>query len=199
MRCAAGHGGADASQTGASLRTGFTRFYEIFGLIVSAAATIAGAALFVIMWLIDANVFGRKILNSPVPSSIEVTEALMAVAIMLSLAYTQRTGEHLRVTLLTRRLGFAWQRSLYVFAALAGCLLFAAFSYALFEFALRSIRVGEYVWGAYFRFPIYPVKVLMCIGTIFLSIQFLLDAIRVGIVGEINLKDDLTDGTNLNG
>lgn len=171
----------------------FLQFQSAYAKAMSVFATIGGIATFTIMVLIDANALGRKIFNAPVPGSVELTEALMALLIMLPMAYTQCKGEHLRVTLLLDHLPYPLRRFLFTVTTIFAALFVAAMAYALYLFALRSFRIDEYVWGAHFRFPIYPVKGLICVGAAMLSFQFMLDAIRVGIFNLAAERDGILE------
>lgn len=171
----------------------FLSVYELYGRLLRAVAIVAGAATFAIMLLIDASAFGRKLLNAPVPASVEITESLMTVAIMLPMGYALFTGNHLRVTLLSAHFPPAVRRWLFVAAMVIGFAFFAAFTWSTYLFALRSYRIDEHVWGATIRFPLYPAKAAICAGSLLLAVQFLLDAIRLGVFGLHRREDDLGD------
>lgn len=175
------------------MRDVFFRMYDVYGGVLRAFAILSGVATFAIMWLIDASAFGRKILNAPVPASVEITQSLMAVAIMLPMAYALRSGSHLRVTLFTERLPAPVRRWLLVLAMIIGFGLFAVVTWSTFLFALRSYRIDEHVWGATIRFPVYPAKGAICLGSLLLSLQFLLDAVRLGVFGVVREEDEIAD------
>lgn len=169
----------------------FSTVYRTYGNLVSAAATIAGIAIFALMWINDANVVMRYFLNAPVMGAVEISQALLVLGIMLGMAFTQASGGHVRVTLLTRLLPPRGGEIAYALAALIGFFVFCAVTYSTFGYALRSYQVNEYAWGATLRFPLYPVKAAACLGALLLAIQFLLDAIRVGVFGLTEKRDDL--------
>ena len=50
--------------------------------------------------------------------------------------------------------------------------------YATGSEAIRSVRVGEYLYGST-RFPIYPSRILVAFGMLLLSLQFVVDFFRV--------------------
>lgn len=170
----------------------FLRIYRIYGRLVSMMAVIAGTATFAMMWLVDANVLSRKFFNMPVMGSVEISQALLVFCIMLGLAYAQATGAHLRVTVLTERFSYGMNTALFTIAMICGFVLFATLARSSFGFAVRSYNIGEQVWGASVRFPLWPVKAAIPFGAALLSIQFLLDAIRVGVFGHVAEHDDIS-------
>ncbi len=98
----------------------FERLYQIYGCFVLALGMVAGAAVFGIMWLIDANILMRKLFNEPVTGTLEITEGALVLIIFLGLAYTQRRRGHIRVTLLTRYFPQSLRDLLYVLVLLVG-------------------------------------------------------------------------------
>lgn len=177
----------------------FMRIYRAYGKILGGFAVVAGISAFAIMWLVDANVLGRKLFNQPVLGSVEISQALLVISIMLGLPYAQSNGVHLRVTLIVghapRRIG----EILYGLAALAGCAVFAVLAYSGHSFALRAWTVGEEVWGASVRFPLWPVKAMIPLGAGLLSLQFLLDAVRVLVFRAVREEDEIVGGPSAEG
>ncbi len=150
---------------------------------------VAAAAAFITMLLVVANSLMRKGLNSPLEGTVEITRALLIVLIFFAIGYTQQQQGHIRVSLLTRHFSQTIQNGLNVFAMVVGCLFFAWASLATWNFAMESFVIGEQEWGS-IRFPLYPIKFVVSIGLILLSIQFFLDAIKEVLVakGLISVK-----------
>tara|TARA_B110000240_G_C13475795_1_gene442977 strand:+ start:456 stop:1016 length:561 start_codon:yes stop_codon:yes gene_type:complete len=180
----------------------FMSIYRGYGQMLGAIAVIAGIATFGMMWLVDANVLSRKLLNKPVMGSVEISQALLVFCIMLGMPYAQVSGAHLRVTMIIGHAPRRISEVLFSLSALVGCIVFAFLAYSGYLFALRSWNVGEEVWGATIRFPLWPVKGVIPIGAGLLSLQFLLDAIRVLVFRQVMPKDDiantLTEGYTCN-
>jgi TRAP-type C4-dicarboxylate transport system permease small subunit len=177
----------------------FMQIYHAYGKVLGFFAVVAGISAFAIMWLVDANVLGRKIFNQPFMGSVEISQALLVTCIMLGMPYAQAKGVHLRVTLIVghapRRVG----EVLYGLAALGGCAVFAVLAYSSYSFALRAWNVGEEVWGASVRFPLWPVKAMIPLGAGLLSLQFLLDAVRVLVFRAVLDADEIVGGPSTEG
>lgn len=164
------------------MREIFDTVYRVYAKLLMVLAVIAAFGFFAIMWLIDLNSLSRKVFNAPITGTLEITEATMVIAILMPMAYTQMRGGHIRVTLLTKHLSPRWQRHLYTFTLAVGFVFCAWATYASFNFFLRSYAVDEHAWGTV-SFPIYPSKGAVALGLLLLTIQFLLQVIRVGVFG----------------
>lgn len=141
-------------------------------------AVLAGVATFLIMWLIDVNVITRKLFNAPLPAGVELTQAVLPVAIMLPFGWTLATRHHVSSGFLTSRLSSRSNRILHIVWMLVGFVLFAAVTYGTWQYAMRSYRMGEQAWGATMRFPIWPSKMAVSLGTLLICVQFLLEALK---------------------
>lgn len=150
---------------------------RFMGRILYGATLIAGVITFVMMWLIDANALSRKVFNAPVPAGVELTQSLLTFAIMLPFGYVLLKGEHVNTVFLTSRFSHRTNVWLRFFWMSVGCLLFAAVTYGTFLFALRSYGMNEQVWGATIRFPVWPAKMVVSVGSALLCIQFAIEAL----------------------
>ena len=165
----------------------FERLYQAYGRFVLALGMVAGAAVFGIMWLIDANVLMRKLFNEPVTGTLEITEAALVLIIFLGLAYTQRRRGHIRVTLMTRHLPESLRHFLYFVVLLIGAGLTAWYTWAAYTYAIRSYNINEMEWGVLI-FQVWPIKAAIAVGWGLLSVQFLLDAVRAVFVAKGRLE-----------
>jgi TRAP-type mannitol/chloroaromatic compound transport system permease small subunit len=153
---------------------------DLYGRVLTWISLLAGTALFLLMFLVCANSLSRKLLNMPIHGTLEITEVVMPVIILLPLAYTQHRDGHIRVELLTNRLHPRAVQMLGVVTLLIAAVLFAIFAYASFNFAMRAWSVGETSWGA-LPLPIWPSKFVVSLGAGLLSLHFLLDGIAVAL------------------
>jgi hypothetical protein len=73
-----------------------------------------------------------------------------------------------------------------------GFLLFIAVTYSTFQYGMRAYRMNEQIWGATIQFPVWPSKLAVSAGALFLVIQFLLDALHAILIGdERDIDSDL--------
>jgi len=145
--------------------------------VLSAMATLSGAILFFMMFLVVINTMSRKFFNAPVSGAFEVTQSLLTLAIFLSIAYTQRAGGHISVNVLSRHFSTNGRRVMQVMAPLLGVICFVWVTYANWNFAYESYLTDEQEWGA-ITYPIWPVKMAMCGGLGLLAVQFFVEFLK---------------------
>ncbi|MFP1632819.1 TRAP transporter small permease subunit [Zhengella sp. ZM62] len=171
------------------MRSIFLKVHRFYGKALWAAAMLAGFLTFAIMCVIDLNAVLRKLVNWPLPAALEITQSLLVGAIMLPFAYTLLKRQHVNTVFFTSLLSKSTRRWLHLFWAVVGFLLFAAVTYGTFEYALRSYRLNEQTWGASIQFAIWPSKMAVSLGTLLISIQFLLDAIGTALIPDFHDPD----------
>jgi TRAP-type mannitol/chloroaromatic compound transport system permease small subunit len=155
----------------------FDTIYTRYGVFVKWFGLGAGISAFLMMFLIFADIIGRKFFNRPVEGAYEITESLLTFIIYLGVAYTQFEKGHVRVTLFTDRLKPKAQNAWFTIVYFIGCLFFVYAAYCMFCFAWDSWLVREVKWGTV-EYPLYPVKAIAGAGMFLLGIQFLMDSIR---------------------
>ncbi len=170
----------------------FLKIHRFYGKVLWAAAMLAGVLTFAIMCVIDLNALLRKLINWPLPAALEITQSLLVGAIMLPFAFTLLKREHVNTVFFTSMLSAKARRRLHLFWSVVGFLLFAAVTYGTFQYGLRSYRMNEQTWGASIQFAIWPSKMAVSLGTLLLSIQFLLDAIGTALIPDFH-KPEIED------
>lgn len=163
------------------MKTTILKLYEWNTHLLKWAAITAGGATFLIMWVIDINAFSRKLFNAPLPAGLELTTSLLPIAIMLPFGWALVMRQHVGSEFLTSQLPPSVTRWLHIFWMLVGFVLFMFVTYGTWQYAMRSFRMGEQVWGATLRFPLWPSKMAISLGTLLICIQFGLEALK-GIV-----------------
>lgn len=164
------------------MQSRFFAFHAFYGRMMSHVALFAGFILFGLMFLVCANSFMRKLFNAPIAGSMELTEALMPIVILLPMAFTQYRDGHIRVSMVLDRLPAGMRRALRTAMLFGAAAFFYWVTYATFAFALSAWHVGETAWGS-IRFPIWPSKFMVALGAGLLAVQFTLDALRLAFFG----------------
>jgi len=172
------------------VRDTFLKIYDYYGKALWGFAMLAGGLTFAIMLVICANALTRKLLNWPLPAALEITQALLVGAIMLPFAFTLLKREHVSTVFLTSRLSVGARRWLHLMWAVLGFLLFAAVTYGTYHYALRSYRMNEQIWGATIQFAVWPAKMAVSLGTLLITLQFLLDAVGFTLIRNFRAEDD---------
>jgi TRAP-type C4-dicarboxylate transport system permease small subunit len=167
----------------------FWNWYDRWlGWIVRAANLISAVCVLIMMVLVIADIFGRYLFNSPVPMTYEVGSFLMVFIVFLGLAYTQRTGAHIRVEFFTLHLPPRVRCILDMVASVLGLLLYLIIVYQSFIWSYTSWQVGDYVAGLV-NIPRWPSQFVVPLGSALLCLQFIADIMRR--VAELRAPDIL--------
>ncbi|MGQ9653994.1 MAG: TRAP transporter small permease subunit [Thermodesulfobacteriota bacterium] len=153
---------------------GLTHRLEHFHHVLS---YLSAAGMFMMMLPTVADVCGRLLFNTPLRGAFEFTGLVMAFVIYLGIPYAQTDRTHVRVSFLVDRMSLTTQRSVEVLVQFFSFAVTALVLYATTTQAVYSVRVGEYMYGST-RFPMWPSRVLVAFGLLFLGLQFLVDFLR---------------------
>ncbi|MCR9213273.1 MAG: TRAP transporter small permease [Proteobacteria bacterium] len=136
---------------------------------------ISALAIFCVMLLGVAQVFGRKLLNMPIPGYIDFIEQSMVIFAFFGIAYCQRLGGHVRMDLFMAKLS---GRTLYFFEALATLIGLAVLT-VLIETSwlhfLRAYELGDSTIDV--ELPIWPAKLIIPLAFCVLWVRFALQLI----------------------
>ncbi len=120
---------------------------------------IAALVILAIMLIGTYQVFGRKLLNTPVPGYVDWIEMIMTVFAFVAISYTQRLGGHVRMEII---LGRMQGRLLYffeIFGTLCAIFIVAVLGYYGYEHFLRAFEIGDSTIDI--ELPVWPSKLLV--------------------------------------
>lgn len=130
------------------------------------------------------NALGRKLLV-PLPCAIESVESLMVITIYFGVSVVAQEGGHVEVDLVSRSFPPRIQNLLTIFSNLLGALTFGFLTCGAWIDAWNSTKILEMRMGVY-RFPVWPFKLLFAFGLTLLTVQLILNAIKLVNVGRGN-------------
>ena len=128
------------------------------------------------MFLGTADVVGTQFLGTPVPGALEVTESTMVLIVFGALAYTQGRRNHIRVELLYGHMGPRAQSFMDATTHVVAFVFFTLLVWQGIGEAFYSWEIREATFGS-IRFPLYPARFLLVLGTVLLVLQLALDVI----------------------
>lgn len=150
---------------------------RILGWVVNSSAFGAASIVVILMAMVVADIFGRKVLNKPVPMSYEVGAFMLVFIVFMGLAYSQRQKAHIRVEFLTFRMPEKARAVMDLLAFTLGVAIYGAIFYQTFKWSYHSFEIGEYVAGLV-NIPKWPSQFAVVFGALLLSLQFLSDWIN---------------------
>lgn len=137
---------------------------------------VGGVGMLLSMFLGTADVIGTQMLGYPVPGALEITESTMVLIVFGALTYGQIRRRHIRVELLYTRLPPRGRAALDILADLCGLLFFGLLLWQGINEAEFSMQIGEATDGLV-RFPLYPARIILAVGTALLIVRLVLDVI----------------------
>jgi len=154
-------------------RTPFARLLgaadEGFFKFESALNLTAALVILAVMFIGVFQVFGRKLINLPVPGYVDVIEFVMTVFAFLSIAYTQRLGGHVRMEIIIKRFR---GRALWIVEFLGTLTVIgivAILAWFGYEHFLRAWNIGDSTIDI--EIPLWPSKLLVPVAFAILLVR----------------------------
>jgi TRAP-type mannitol/chloroaromatic compound transport system permease small subunit len=141
-------------------------------------ANIIGVALVMaLMLVVCADVAYRNIVGKSILGAVELSAMFMAGIVALTLAYTQKAGEHVRLELFVEKL-HGRSRHLLEGLIVTVCLVFSVLFFVMtLQSAINSIAIREIVEGAS-ELPLWPWKTIVPVGFFLLCIRLTIQLIQ---------------------
>jgi TRAP-type C4-dicarboxylate transport system permease small subunit len=133
---------------------------------------LAGMWLIVAMALLILADVSFRAFNRPLVGVFEITELLLSICTFSAIGYAWMVDRHVRVTLLLERFGPRMRAGLDAGASLIGAGLFALIAWRNMIMGIFSFKANDITW--LLRIPIYPVYILIVLGSALLTIQMLI-------------------------
>jgi TRAP-type C4-dicarboxylate transport system permease small subunit len=122
------------------------------------------------MLLTSAEVVGRAVWSRPIPGTMELSSYMLAIFILLGIAYTHQVRGHVRVTMLVSRLPRKWGIALDVITTLLSLFIIAVMTWQGWVVGIEERTVSDML-----RVPQFPFRLLVSLGGLLLFLELLLD------------------------
>jgi TRAP-type C4-dicarboxylate transport system permease small subunit len=151
---------------------------RLFHGLLAGLNTLASLWVLFIVALVSADVIGRAAFNTPLAGVPEIVRFSIVGMVWLQMAYTLRSGNHLRTTLFLARMPNAAQRAVLIANSLIGIGLFVMIAWLGWIEMAKSYDIGAFEGEHPVRIPVWPVWAILVGGAVLTAIQFALDALR---------------------
>lgn len=139
---------------------------------LSKAIDVFGAfLLFALMMLTVVDVFGRSVLNRPLPGADELTELALGCVVFLLLPKISLQRRHIAVDLVARKSGRSLRSALDLLGAATGFVVFALIGWRLWHLAVTASGYNDST--ATLGIPIAPALYLFAVLAIVNAFAFL--------------------------
>lgn len=145
-----------------SRTSGLERIERVLAVLRYAAVVASAAALFGLVLMITADTFFRFVFLEPFPATVEISQLVEPYVIFLPMAFALAAGSHVRVTMLTGRLGPKAEFLSDCLAHAIGFVFFAVMTYISWVSFWQSFVINEtvlaaiklYWWSGKFGMPV---------------------------------------------
>jgi TRAP-type C4-dicarboxylate transport system permease small subunit len=122
-----------------------------------------------LMLLTTGDVVGRKFFAKTIPGAFEISQYLLAVFILLGLAYTQQVKGHVGVDFVTSRFSPRGRALCEIFTTLLSLFIIAILVWEGWVEGIKERTVSDML-----RIPQYPFRLLVSIGGFLLWLELLI-------------------------
>ncbi len=144
----------------------------------------ANAMILFVMFFVTAEVFMRKVFNSPIPGHLEWSELFMPAIVFFAMAYTQSTGGHVQMMLVIERLPPPIRRAADVITLALSVFIYAILTYFSAKFLYRTWEYDDITMTPPYTL-IWPSTAAVTVGLFFTSLRLYLDFLRALFPGRI--------------
>ena len=134
---------------------------------------IAGVGAFFLlplMLLTSADVLSRDVFNHPIPGTVELSEYMLSVFILLGFAYSQQVKAHVGVSMMTSRLRPRIRLTLNIVTTLISLFIFSILAWQGW-----ARGVGERTVSDMLRIPQFPFRLLIALAALLVCLELLID------------------------
>ena len=123
-----------------------------------------------LMLITTSDVISRGFFNKPIPGTLELSEYMLSIIILLGAAYTQQVKGHVGVDFLTKRFSKRTQSILEVFTTLASMLIIAIMIWQGYVEGIHEKTVSDML-----RVPQWTFRLLVAVGGFMLLLELSID------------------------
>ena len=136
--------------------------------------SFAGMFLLIpLMLMTFADVVSRGLFNKPITGTFELSSYILAIFVLLGVAYTHQVKNHVKVTMFTSRLPKKVQASLNIVTTLLSIFIIGILAWQGWVVALDETAVSEQL-----RIPQWPFRLLVSVAAMSLILELIIDLIN---------------------
>lgn len=138
-------------------------FDKVMGVAVTGAVALAAAVTMGVALIGTIDILTTRVFDQAVPGAFELSSAGLVLMIFLGLAQVTRDGGHIKVDILTARMGRRGRLACQALGLAALAFFLWLLTIQMWSLAAKSWRISEIANGL-LPFPIYPIKIAAFLG-----------------------------------
>ncbi len=151
-------------------------FHILNARIVRVLLACAAVIIFLLGFLVCADVIGRAIFNSPVKGTPEIVSMSIVIICFLLAGYSVQSGGMIYTDVFSGMFGLRGLAFAQLLSAVLGMVFFGFIVWGSFEPTLHAIASGEYEGEGALRVPVWPARTVVVIGAVLVVASYALHA-----------------------
>jgi TRAP-type mannitol/chloroaromatic compound transport system permease small subunit len=152
------------------------KFYRGIDFLAKGGLYFSSAIIFFMTFTTFFDASARRFFNSPIAGVIELNEVLLVFTIFFAMGWTQIIHEHIQVEILYERFSKKTQSILIIITSSISLLLVGALAYQSSLAAWEAYITQDFQVGS-IKYPLWPGKAAVPIGSLILCLQLLREVI----------------------
>ena len=146
--------------------------------IVRALLAAAAVIIFLLGFLVCADVLGRALFNSPVKGTPEMVSMSIVIICFLLAGYAVQSGGMIYTDVFSGMFGVRGLAAAQLLSAVLGMVFFGLIVWGSYEPMLHAITSGEYEGEGALRVPVWPARTVVVIGSVLVAASYALHGLR---------------------
>ena len=166
--------------------------HDLNAWIVRALLAAAAVIIFLLGFLVCADVIGRAIFNSPVKGTPEMVSMSIVIICFLLAGYSVQSGGMIYTDVFAAMFGARGRAFALLLSSVLGILFFGLIVWGSYEPTLHAWISGEYEGEGALRVPAWPARTIVLIGAALVVISYAMHAVRAaGILVSDRAEDEV--------
>lgn len=146
---------------------------------ITRALLAAGAAIiFILGFIVCADVFGRALFNSPLKGTPEIVSMSIVIICFLLAGYAVQSGSMIYTDVFSGMFGARGRAFAQLLSSVLAILFFTLIVWGSIEPTLHAWTSGEYEGEGALRVPVWPARVVVLIGSVLVVTSYILNAVN---------------------
>lgn len=148
--------------------------YDLNARIVRVMLACAAIIIFLLGFLVCADVIGRAFFNAPVKGTPEIVSMSIVIICFLLAGYAVQSGGMIYTGVIVDIFGVRGRAFAQLLSAALGIAFFGTIVWGSYEPMLHAVASGEYEGEGALRVPVWPARAVVVIGSVLVVTSYLL-------------------------
>lgn len=153
--------------------------FDLFNArITRALLACAAVIIFLLGFLVCADVIGRAVFNAPVKGTPELVSMSIVIICFLLAGYSVQSGGMIYTDVVSGAFGVRGLAAAQLLSATLGIAFFGLIVWGSYEPMLHAIASGEYEGEGALRVPVWPARIVVLLGAILVITSYTAHGLR---------------------